>query len=112
MDGNKDKDKLVRFASAFGCEPAVAFVFVDKVGVNIDVYLVKLADFEKLCTENINRACFCLRNANELTINNAPKWQDTIKQTSGVRHMRLSTEMSLYTDMARHGEYGTISVLV
>jgi len=84
-------EKLRYFADKFECIPAVAFVFIDKGGKCIDVYLVELELFEKLCKEK--KSGFSAVKEG-LRINNDPK-KHAMLSDENIKYLRLTTETSL-----------------
>jgi len=90
----KSNEKLRHFAKKFECEPAVAFVFIDKTGIDIDVYLIELDIFEELC-EDEKQTCFS-KCKDGLGITNARTKQSALWNNEYIRHIRLKSESPLF----------------
>jgi Holliday junction resolvase len=89
-----NNNKLRDFAGDFGCAPAVAFVFGDKDGNNMDVYLIELDIFEKCCREKAIGFSLCKDDG--LGINNAVKKQEGLRNNQDIKHLRLTSGTQLY----------------
>lgn len=88
----KNQRKLITFANEFGMIPCVAYVLIDKLCKYIDVYILKLEDFEKLAIDQ-NFTGIKKRSKGLTIINTTEGNQKSLRECNLIDHTRINFEL-------------------